>query len=105
MMSSFCWPILLCPNSDARDWRSRSARKSSLSRAVGDCDDSPLRRAGSRHRHQSPKQLASEAWKKERQERWATRINDLAWRTRLDNILHCVAKVRGEHEAKTEAWE
>jgi Ribbon-helix-helix protein, copG family len=57
----------------------------------------------------SPKQLASEAWVKKTQERWADRITDLGWRTRLENILSTAARngdrYHGEDWVKKEAWE
>jgi hypothetical protein len=76
-------------------------------------DDKPPRSIAIRHlveialasAKKSPKQPANEAFVKRREERWADKISDLGWRQRLDNLLDCAARSRGESFAKTEAWE
>jgi hypothetical protein len=57
-------------------------------------------------RQKTAKQRASDAWVKNKQDRWAERVTDLGWRQRLDNLLLDAARARTEPElVSQEAWE
>ena len=62
-------------------------------------------KAKNRERIKRDRKMSKQAWLQVRCERRAIAEATLGWRQRLDDILRCVAHVRGEDSARKEAWQ